>query len=40
MPVFDPEIVHECSMKCLGLPKPQMFDVFARPGQAAPRYWT
>jgi hypothetical protein len=30
MPVFDPEIVHECSMKCLGLPKPEMFDVFAR----------
>ncbi len=30
MPVFDPEIVHDCSMKCLGLPKPQMFDAFAR----------
>jgi hypothetical protein len=30
MPVFDPEIVHECSLKCLGLPKPEMFDVFAQ----------
>ena len=30
MPVFDPEIVHQCSMECLGLPKPQMFDVFAQ----------
>lgn len=30
MPVFDPEIVHKCSMECLGLPKPDMFDVFAR----------
>jgi ERG2 and Sigma1 receptor like protein len=30
MPVFDPEVVHQCSMECLGLPKPQMFDVFAR----------
>jgi hypothetical protein len=30
VPVFDPEIVHECSMKCLGLPKPEMFDAFAQ----------
>ncbi len=30
MPIFDPEIVHRCSMECLGLPKPQMFDVFAQ----------
>jgi C-8 sterol isomerase len=29
MPVFDPDVVHDCSMKCLGLPKPQMFDAFA-----------
>lgn len=28
--VFDPEVVHECSMECLGKPKPEMFDVFAR----------
>jgi len=28
-PVFDPDVVHECAMKCLGLPKPQMFEVFA-----------
>lgn len=28
-PVFDPDTVHECAMKCLGLPKPQMFEVFA-----------
>ncbi len=27
--VFDPEVVHECSMKALGLPKPAMFDAFA-----------
>ena len=26
--VFDPEVVHECAMKCIGLPKPRMFDVF------------
>jgi hypothetical protein len=30
MPIFDPEIVHECSMKCLGQPKPKMFDTFAK----------
>ncbi|MDD5339452.1 MAG: hypothetical protein PHG35_08660 [Dehalococcoidales bacterium] len=30
MPIFDPEIVHECSMKCLGQPKPKMFDTFAQ----------
>ena len=29
MPVFDPDIVHQCAMECLGLPKPQMFDTFA-----------
>ncbi|MEI8254201.1 MAG: hypothetical protein WCJ30_00860 [Deltaproteobacteria bacterium] len=27
--VFDPEVVHDCSMKSLGLPKPAMFDAFA-----------
>ncbi len=27
--VFDPEVVHACAMKCLGLQKPRMFDVFA-----------
>jgi hypothetical protein len=29
MPVFDTDIVHQCAMECLGLPKPQMFDTFA-----------
>ena len=27
--IFDPEVVHECSMACLGLPMPEMFDKFA-----------
>src|SRR5687768_14556035 len=27
--VFDPDIVHECSLPSLGLPKPDMFDAFA-----------
>jgi len=27
--VFDPAVVHECSMTCLDQPKPQMFDTFA-----------
>jgi C-8 sterol isomerase len=27
--VFDPEVVHECALKCLGKPKPEMFEVFA-----------
>lgn len=27
--IFDPEIVHECSMVSLGKPKPEMFDAFA-----------
>ena len=27
--VFDPAVVHACSMACLGLPKPAMFDRFA-----------
>jgi hypothetical protein len=27
--VFDPDVVHECAMKSLGLPKPRMFDAFA-----------
>jgi len=27
--VFDPDVVHECSLAAIGLPKPQMFDVFA-----------
>ena len=29
MPVFDPDIVHNCALDCLGLPKPEMFDAFA-----------
>jgi hypothetical protein len=28
--VFDPEVIHECAMKGLGLRKPQMFDVVAK----------
>jgi C-8 sterol isomerase len=28
--LFDPDVVHECAMQCLGKPKPQMFDVFAQ----------
>ena len=28
--VFDPEVIHECAMKGLGLRKPEMFDVIAR----------
>lgn len=28
-PIFDPDVVHECAMTCLGQPKPQMFDTFA-----------
>ena len=27
--LFDPDVVHDCSMKCLGKPKPEMFEVFA-----------
>lgn len=27
--IFDPDVVHECSLACLGKPKPEMFDVFA-----------
>ena len=27
--VFDPEVIHECAMKCLGKKKPEMFDAFA-----------
>jgi C-8 sterol isomerase len=27
--IFDPDVVHDCAMKCLGQPKPQMFDTFA-----------
>ena len=27
---FDPDIVHKCSLECLGLPKPEMFDTFAK----------
>lgn len=30
MPIFDPDIVHECAMQCLGMKKPQMFDAFAK----------
>jgi C-8 sterol isomerase len=27
--VFDPDVVHEAALACLGKPKPQMFDAFA-----------
>ncbi len=27
--VFDPDVVHECALKCLGRSKPEMFDAFA-----------
>lgn len=27
--VFDPDVVHECALRCLGKPKPEMFDAFA-----------
>ena len=27
--VFDPEVIHECAMQCLGKQKPEMFDAFA-----------
>ncbi|MGD1118795.1 MAG: hypothetical protein ABR886_04845 [Dehalococcoidales bacterium] len=30
MPVFDPDVVHKCALEGLGMPKPQMFDAFAR----------
>ena len=30
MPKFDPDIVHKCALECLGKPKPQMFDDFAK----------
>jgi len=30
MPVFNPTVVHECAMECLGYPKPEMFDVFGK----------
>jgi len=30
MAVFDPTVVHECAMECLGYPKPEMFDVFGK----------
>jgi len=26
---FDPDVVHQCALECLGKPKPQMFDAFA-----------
>jgi len=29
MPVFSQKIVDECAQQCIGLPKPEMFDVFA-----------
>ena len=28
--IFDPEVIDECAMACLGHRKPEMFDVFAR----------
>ena len=27
--IFDPDVVHECALACLGKPKPAMFDAFA-----------
>jgi len=30
MAIFDPDIVHKCAIECLGLPKPQMFETFAK----------
>lgn len=27
--IFDPEVVDECALECIGHPKPKMFDVFA-----------
>lgn len=27
--VFDPDVVHKCSLECLGKPKPEMFEAFA-----------
>ena len=24
--VFDPDVVHECALPCIGKPKPEMFD--------------
>jgi hypothetical protein len=30
MPRFDPDIVHKCAMECIGMPKPEMFDAFAK----------
>jgi C-8 sterol isomerase len=27
--IFDPDVVHDCAMACLGQPKPAMFDAFA-----------
>jgi hypothetical protein len=27
--VFDPEVIHECALQCLGKQKPAMFDAFA-----------
>lgn len=34
-PLFDPDVVHACAMKCPGLPKPEMFDAFARAMETA-----
>jgi C-8 sterol isomerase len=28
--IFDPEVIHECALKGIGLRKPEMFDVIAR----------
>ena len=28
--VFDPDVVHECSLPCLGKKKPEMFEIFGR----------
>ena len=27
---FDPDVVHKCALECLGKPKPEMFEAFAK----------
>jgi C-8 sterol isomerase len=28
--IFDPEVIDECALECIGHPKPEMFDIFGR----------
>ena len=28
--IFDPDVIDECALECIGRPKPEMFDIFAR----------